>query len=296
MPRLPLRHPAAVQMPERRPFPLGQATPRAPLPTGGSWPAWPSPASQRFAQLYSTQAVLPIIAQELQVTAAEAALTISLATVGLAVTVLPWSFLADRIGRVRAMAWGISAATVLGLLAPLAPSFPVLLGLRMSRAWLWAASRPSPSPTSTRKSTRPMPHWRPAPTLLAPRSRAGGTARRRTGRRTVGLACRGAGCFPHGDRRGRAVPGPGAAGAQLHRCCRASGFRGALATLAGHGRNPRLLAIYVQAFVLMGGFVAVYNYLGFRLSGEPFSLPATLISLIFLDYLSGTVSPVGPPG
>ena len=40
----------------------------------------------------------------------------------------------------------------------------------------------------------------------------------------------------------------------------------------------------------MGGFVAVYNYLGFRLSGEPFSLPATLISLIFLAYLSGTVT------
>ena len=70
----------------------------------------------------------------------------------------------------------------------------------------------------------------------------------------------------------------------------AGGFRGALRTLAGHGRNPRLLALYVQAFLLMGGFVAVYNYLGFRLSGEPFSLPATAISLIFLAYLSGTVS------
>ncbi|WP_232082721.1 MFS transporter, partial [Arthrobacter sp. SO5] len=84
-----------------------------------------------FAQLYSTQAVLPMMAADLQVTAAEAALTISLATVGLAVTVLPWSFLADRIGRVRAMMWGISAATVLGLLVPLASSFPMLLGLRM---------------------------------------------------------------------------------------------------------------------------------------------------------------------
>ncbi|MCU1539425.1 MAG: transporter, partial [Arthrobacter sp.] len=74
-----------------------------------------------FAQLYSTQAVLPILAADLRVTAAEAALTISLATVGLAVTVLPWSFVADRIGRVRAMTWGISAATALGLLVPLAP-------------------------------------------------------------------------------------------------------------------------------------------------------------------------------
>ncbi|WP_374199779.1 MFS transporter, partial [Arthrobacter sp. SO5] len=70
----------------------------------------------------------------------------------------------------------------------------------------------------------------------------------------------------------------------------ATGFRGALRTVAGHGRNPRLLALYVQAFLLMGGFVAVYNYLGFRLAGEPFSLPATLISLMFLAYLSGTIS------
>ena len=71
---------------------------------------------------------------------------------------------------------------------------------------------------------------------------------------------------------------------------RGIGLRGAARTLAGHLANPRLLALYVQAFLLMGGFVAVYNYLGFRLSGEPFSLPATLISLIFLAYLSGTVT------
>ena len=84
-----------------------------------------------FAQLYSTQAVLPLLAADLRVSAAEAALTISLATVGLALTVLPWSFLADRIGRVRAMMWGISAATVLGLLVPLSANFGMLLVLRL---------------------------------------------------------------------------------------------------------------------------------------------------------------------
>ena len=68
----------------------------------------------------------------------------------------------------------------------------------------------------------------------------------------------------------------------------AAGLRGALRTLGGHLRNIRLLALYVQAFLMMGGFVAVYNYLGFRLCAEPFTLPATLISLIFLAYLSGT--------
>ncbi|WAJ31670.1 MFS transporter [Arthrobacter sp. FX8] len=84
-----------------------------------------------FAQLYSTQAVLPLLAADLRVTAAEAALTISLATVGLAATVIPWSFLADRIGRVKAMMWGITAATVLGLLVPLSASFGMLLVLRL---------------------------------------------------------------------------------------------------------------------------------------------------------------------
>ena len=70
----------------------------------------------------------------------------------------------------------------------------------------------------------------------------------------------------------------------------AAGLRGAFRTLGGHLGNIRLLVLYGQAFLMMGGFVAVYNYLGFRLSGEPFGLPGTLISLIFLAYLSGTVT------
>ena len=55
-------------------------------------------------------------------------------------------------------------------------------------------------------------------------------------------------------------------------------------------RSPRLLALYTQGFLLMGGFVAVYNYLGFRLEAPPFNLPTSLASLLFLAYLAGTVS------
>jgi hypothetical protein len=51
-----------------------------------------------------------------------------------------------------------------------------------------------------------------------------------------------------------------------------------------------MLALYAQALLLMGGFVALYNYLGFRLSAAPFSLPQTLISLLFVAYLAGTWS------
>ncbi len=43
-------------------------------------------------------------------------------------------------------------------------------------------------------------------------------------------------------------------------------------------------------FVLMGGFVATYNYLAFRLADDPFDLPAAVVGLVFLAYLAGTVS------
>ncbi|MDN4642623.1 MFS transporter [Arthrobacter sp. PsM3] len=286
----------------------GSATGAAPGPDAAAGPAvWPghpkgSPAYRKilaglafagvatFAQLYSTQAVLPMMAAELQVTAAEAALTISLATVGLAVTVLPWSFLADRIGRVRAMMWGISAATALGLLVPLASSFPMLLGLRMLEGAALGGI-PAIAIAYLNEEVNKAHAAMAAGTYVAGTT-LGGLA----GRLLAGFV----GELWGWRAAALAVSVLAAVAAALFvalvpqargfTAAAASGFRGALRTLAGHGRNPRLLALYVQAFLLMGGFVAVYNYLGFRLSGEPFSLPATVISLIFLAYLSGTVS------
>ena len=38
----------------------------------------------------------------------------------------------------------------------------------------------------------------------------------------------------------------------------------------------------------MGGFVALYNFLGFRLTGAPFFLPPFVVSLVFVAYLAGT--------
>lgn len=40
----------------------------------------------------------------------------------------------------------------------------------------------------------------------------------------------------------------------------------------------------------MGGFVAMYNFLGFHLTEEPFLLPLSLVSLVFVAYLAGTWS------
>jgi predicted MFS family arabinose efflux permease len=63
-----------------------------------------------------------------------------------------------------------------------------------------------------------------------------------------------------------------------------------LRSAAKHMRDPRLLVLYGQGFLLMGGFVATYNYLTFRLEAPPFLLPVGIASLLFLAYLAGTVS------
>ncbi|WP_240896573.1 MFS transporter [Kineococcus vitellinus] len=51
-----------------------------------------------------------------------------------------------------------------------------------------------------------------------------------------------------------------------------------------------LLALYAQALLLMGAFVTVYNYLGFRLLQPPFSLSQAVVGLLFVVYLAGTAS------
>jgi predicted MFS family arabinose efflux permease len=60
--------------------------------------------------------------------------------------------------------------------------------------------------------------------------------------------------------------------------------------LGANLRSRRMLALYTQGFLLMGAFVALYNFLGFRLAAPPFDLPQSVISLLFLAYLAGTWS------
>lgn len=67
-------------------------------------------------------------------------------------------------------------------------------------------------------------------------------------------------------------------------------LRAAMTSITTNLRSPVLVVMYLQGMLLMGGFVAVYNFLGFYLLDEPFNLPVSVVSLIFLAYLMGTVT------
>ncbi|RSS51713.1 MFS transporter, partial [Streptomyces sp. WAC06614] len=83
-----------------------------------------------FALLYSTQALLPALSEDLGVSAGRASWTVSAATGALALCVLPLSALSERFGRVRMMTVSLLLAVAVGLLVPLAPSIEWLVALR----------------------------------------------------------------------------------------------------------------------------------------------------------------------
>ncbi|MHC9292606.1 MFS transporter [Mycobacterium sp. LTG2003] len=239
-----------------------------------------------FAQLYSPQAVLPLIAHDLGTGAADTALAVSTATIGLAVGVIPWAALADRIGRVQVMTISVAAATILGLLVPFSPSYQLLLCGRFLEG-LVLAGVPAVAVAYLTEEINAGHAARAAGTYVAGTT-IGGLAGRlvtgpvaeyagwRVGVLIVAVLC------------GLAALAfvklaPQAQGFTPSRSQRDLGRR-----LLVNLRSPRQLVLFSQAFLLMGGFVAIYNFLGFRLMAAPFHLPQTVVSLVFLAYLAGT--------
>jgi len=245
-----------------------------------------------FAQLYAPQAVLPLLARDLAVDPATAALSVSAATLGLAASVIGWSVVADRIGRVPAMAVGVIAATALGLLAPFAGGIGILLALRCAEGIALGAV-PAVALAYLAEEVGPRHAAAAAGSYIAGTT-VGGLA----GRIVSGLVAEVA------DWRAGVWAATGlcalAAALFLWLAPRSQGFvpmrlraervEGVPTRLLRLLRSPRQLALYAQAFLLMGAFVAVYNYLGFHLAAPPFALPAWLVTLLFLAYLAGTAS------
>jgi YNFM family putative membrane transporter len=59
--------------------------------------------------------------------------------------------------------------------------------------------------------------------------------------------------------------------------------------LVAHLEDKGLLCLFLMGFVLMGSFVTLYNFVGYRLLAAPFSLSQTAIGAIFIVYLAGVV-------
>ena len=245
-----------------------------------------------FAQLYSPQGVLPAIAADIGVSPATASLTISVATAGVALSVLPWAFVAERIGRARAMSIAVAAAAILGVLVPFAPTFEALL---VGRFFEGVALGAIPAIAMAYLSDEIVADHSPrAAGVYVAGTTIGGLLGRvvagpiadltswRMGVLLVATLCAAAAIafivlipVARRDPRRDGTPAP------------LSVFA---ARLLAALRRPSLLALYAHPFLLMGAFVALYNYIGFRLEAPPFALSTAVVSLLYFAYLAGTWS------
>ncbi len=57
-----------------------------------------------------------------------------------------------------------------------------------------------------------------------------------------------------------------------------------------HWRDSGLPLLFAEGFLLMGAFVTLFNYIGYRLLAAPFSLSQATVGLLSVVYLTGTWS------
>lgn len=242
-----------------------------------------------FAMLYCVQPLLPLLAAHFRVSAASSSLALSLTTLSLALSLLVSGALAESWGRKPVMAAALGLAALLGIACALVEEWGTLL---MLRALLGLALSGLPALAMAYVGEEFDPEALPAAMGLY----IGGTALGGLlGRLLAGLLSD-IGGWPWA-LGGIAGLGLLALGLFLwllppsrHFTAQPLSLRGLLGNFVLHLSNPRLRLLFTLAFLLMGGFVALFNYVGFRLAGAPFNLSATVIGLLFTVYLLGIFS------
>lgn len=241
-----------------------------------------------FNALYATQAVLPALSGAFHVSPTIAALTVSATTGALALTVLPAGVISERFGRRKVIQISALAATVLSLLLCLMPNIQSIIALRFVQG-IAVAGVPAVVMTylaeeiDGRYLPRVMGFYISGTTL-------GGLL----GRLIPGIALdftswRYAVLLSAGFAVLMAIITATVIPPQHTFEAKKITWRHELTAIGSHLRNPVLLRLFALPFLLMGTFVSLYNYLGFRLIND-FGLPASLAALTFVMYLSGTWS------
>ncbi len=242
-----------------------------------------------FSLLYAVQPLLPLFAADYRLTAEGASLAVSLATGPLAVGILVAGFISDRVGRRSLMVAAMIAAGALSTAAALAPGWPALLVLRLLTG-IALAGVPAVAMAYVAEEVD-TDSVGAAMGLYIAGSALGGMG----GRLVASLVADVAGWR-------WALAAVGIAGLALAEAFRrfappshnfaASPGRPTdlVRTAAQLFRDRAMRLLFAEAFLLMGVFVTVYNYAGFRLLAPPYSLSQAAVGLVFLLYILGSIS------
>ena len=268
---------------------MGPAAESPPIPASASGRELFAAGFVTFSLLYETQPVLPLVAGTFGLSPAAASLSLSAATFALALGMLGAAPLSDAKGRVGVLRVALVLASLLGLLVPLAPTFPILVALRAAQG-LALAGVPAVAMAYLSEEVEPQRAGAAMGLFIAGNAVGGMSGRILVGLLSARFGWKGglwglalvdlalAAWFARNlppSRRFRPRPFE-----------RAAILRGFAASL----RDPALLGLYATGFLVMGSFVTVYNYLAFSLEGAPWRLPPSVVSWVFLLYTVGVAA------
>ena len=242
-----------------------------------------------FAVLYCVQPMMPMFSQEFSINAAQSSLILSVSTGMLAIGLLITGPISDRIGRKPVMVAALFAAALCTLASALMPTWEGILLMR-ALTGLSLSGLAAVAMTYLSEEINP-PHLGLAMGLYIAGNALGGMSGRlivgvlidfvswHTAMLVIGaLALVAAAVF------WRILP------ESRNFRPRAMNPRSLLSGFTQHFRDAGLPWLFLEAFLLMGAFVTLFNYIGYRLLAEPYHMSQALVGLLSVVYLSGIYS------
>ncbi|MCU7648722.1 MFS transporter [Pseudomonas aestus] len=242
-----------------------------------------------FALLYCVQPMMPLLSLEFSINAAQSSLVLSVSTALLAVGLLVTGPISDRIGRKPVMVAALLAAALCTIASALMPSWHGVLVMR-ALVGLSLSGLAAVAMTYLSEEIHPQ-HIGLAMGLYIGGNAIGGMSGRlitgvlidfvswHTAMLVIGaLALIAAAVF------WRILPeSRNFRPRSLHPRSLLDGF-------TMHFRDAGLPLLFLEAFMLMGAFVTLFNYIGYRLLAAPYHMDQAFVGLLSVVYLSGIYS------
>lgn len=239
-----------------------------------------------FALLYATQPLLPELASQFGLSAATAALSVSVTTLGLGVGLLVAGAVSESRGRTPIMFASLFASSVLGIACGLVPSWPTMLVLRSIEGFT-LAGLPAVAMAYLSEEIDPLAQPRAAGIYVGGTALGGMSARLVNALLTdlfgwrVALSGIGVAALVAALVAFKLLP------RSRHFVAKPTGLTQVWATTKAIGADRALLGLFTIGGLGMGAFVGLFNAIGFRLEGE-YHLPVALAGLVYLTYAIGS--------
>src|SRR5665647_824804 len=239
-----------------------------------------------FVNLYSPQAILPLLSQEFGASAAEISTIMTAGTLAVALTAPFTGTVADVLGRKRVIVTALLILAVPTIMAAFAPTLSALIFWRFVQGLVLP---PIFAVTIAYIGDEWPPH---EATAAVGAYTSGASLGGFSGRFVTGILSDIIGWrYAFVALALLTIAGALVVSALLPRERKFVRSEGVIASgkqMLRHFRNPQLLATYAVGFGVLFNFIATFTYISFRLAAAPYNLSPGFLGAIFIVYLVGS--------